>query len=476
MPEAPAIRFEKVSKIYHLYGSQTDQLISVLGLQRFGIRARTQPKQFTALQDIDLVVSKGQRLGIVGRNGAGKTTLLKLICGNVSATSGLVEVGGTVQALMTAGTGFHPEHTGRENILGSLQYNGLDKSEYEEAFDGIVDFCELGDFLDQPFKTYSLGMQARLMFATATAIKPDILIVDEVLGAGDAYFVAKSKQRVARLIESGCTMLLVSHSMQQVLELCDEAVWLERGLIRMRGPAFDVVKAYESALHAPIMRLERSTGTPGSAALHGSTPESAEPVSGERLSAAVEPSGRNLQEPAFMPHATESVIEMPAGPASFRFEARDGVCRWGESKSLAFTGFSIVDERGEGNRLLMLKPVKFVLDAVALVSGLYRCRYAINVSDHEGRSLCAVRSGPDEFQLAAGDRRRIACLFNPLQLGPGEYVVGIVIMAYGPLELIHDTERYDLLSRSFTFSVEAPALLATAAAQFIHSAEWQFSS
>jgi lipopolysaccharide transport system ATP-binding protein len=471
MRDTPAIRFERVSKVYRLYGSQTDQLINVLGLHRFGIRARTEAREFVALSDIDLLVPRGHRIGIVGRNGAGKTTLLKLICGNVSPSSGVVAVDGTVQALMTAGTGFHPEHTGRENILGSLQYNGLQKSDYEEAFEGIVDFCELGEFLDQPLKTYSLGMQARLMFATATAIKPDILIVDEVLGAGDAYFVAKSKQRVSRLIESGCTMLLVSHSMQQVLELCEEAIWLEQGRIRMRGPAFEVVKAYESALHAPIARLEKKEGSSGSAPASG--PHFAESAGQSDSPTSV---WRSLQEPVFRPNEAASAIDRPDGPLEFRFVARDGVARWGESRGLEFTGFTIVDERGESNRLLMLSPVEFVMEIRALADGAYRCRYALNISDHDGRSLCAVRSGPDAFELQAGSRRRVSCLFNPLQLGPGEYVVGVVVMAYGPLELIHDSERYDLLSRSFTFTVEAPAALAAAVAQFIHSAEWQFTS
>ncbi len=252
--ESLALSLQSVSKIYRLHGSQSDQLIDVLGLERFGFKTKTQTKEFAALSDISLDVPRGHRIGIIGRNGAGKTTLLKLICGNFAPTAGEIKVNGTVQALMSMGLGFHPESTGRENVESSLQYNGLVRDAYRQAMEGIIEFCELGDYLDQPFKTYSLGMQARLMFAAATAIRPDILIVDEVLGAGDAYFVAKSKRRVEKLINSGCTMLLVSHSMQQVLELCDEAIWLDGGRVRMRGEAFLVVKAYEEYVHGPIMR------------------------------------------------------------------------------------------------------------------------------------------------------------------------------------------------------------------------------
>src|ERR1700721_49278 len=178
-------------------------------------------------------IERGRRTGPIGRNGAGKTTLLKLISGNFRPSVGRVAVSGSVQALMTMGQGFHPDYTGRENIQASLHYNGLSQAEVAEAFEEVIDFCELGPFLEQPFKTYSSGMQSRLMFATATAIRPDILVIDGVLAAGDAYFLAKSKQRVDKIIANGCTLLLVSHSMQQVLELCDEAISLTGALINL---------------------------------------------------------------------------------------------------------------------------------------------------------------------------------------------------------------------------------------------------
>ena len=150
-------------------------------------------------------------------------------------------VDGAVQALMATGVGFHSDFTGAENIRASLIYNGLSGAEIEAAFQDIVEFCELGEFLHQPVKTYSLGMRARLQFAAATAIKPDILIIDEVLGAGDAYFAIKSNERLKRLTSSGSTVLMVTHSMSYIIQLCSRAVWINSGRIVKDGEPRDVV-------------------------------------------------------------------------------------------------------------------------------------------------------------------------------------------------------------------------------------------
>jgi lipopolysaccharide transport system ATP-binding protein len=482
------IRLESVSKIYKLHGSQRDQLVDVLGLHRIGLKPSAKPKEFVALDNINLEVPRGHRIGIVGRNGAGKTTLLKLLCGNFAPTHGKVEVNGEVQALMNVGLGFHPEYTGRENVEASLQYNGLDKSEYEEALDGIINFCELGDFFDQPFKTYSLGMQARLMFASATAIRPDILIVDEVLGAGDAYFVAKSKSRVEKLISSGCTMLLVSHSMQQVLELCTEAIWLDKGAVRMRGDAFDVVKKYEEFLHGPIRAISDAIDVKSSdqiiANVHGAQPH----VSNEEMVASINEErfrnqtvgikhGVQLQEPVFHPHAANPEFPCPEIDATtYDFVASGGVSRWDSSMpgKLAISGFSIVNSLGKTNELVALQPVKFCLIVEALESGNYSCRYAVNISNHFGQTLLSIKSPADRFHLIRGTYRRVELVFNPLQLGPGEYTVSIAILEYGRIEHINHAGRYDLLSRSFQFKVQLPSSWLALNSQFFHSAEWYF--
>lgn len=481
--EQPAIRLESVSKIYKLYGSQGDQLVDVLGLQRFGFRPRHEPKIFPALSDISIEVPRGHRIGIVGRNGAGKTTLLKLVCGNFAPTYGSVSVNGEVQALMSTGIGFHPEHTGRENVEASLQYNGLRKKEYQEAVEGVIDFCELGDFFDQPIKTYSLGMLARLMFAAATAIRPDILIVDEVLGAGDAYFIAKSKARVEALVSSGCTMLLVSHSMPQVLELCSEVIWLHEGQIRMRGDALVVVKAYEEFLHGPINQIGKpqsglETSREGEFQNSGTTnlPINAQvaPVIESRPSFVNRDDGVFLQEPRWVPHGEAPQLPAVMPPRNFKFVARGGLSRWGSGGALQICGFTIVTARGETNKVTALKPVRFVINLVAEMEGTFACRYGVAIFNHSGTCIARIVSPIDTFTLRRHETHCGAMTLNPLQLGPGEYVVSLSIHDGDRLENFGNEKRFDLLGRSFEMTVEVPGSLTSFSADFFHSAEWQF--
>jgi ABC-type polysaccharide/polyol phosphate transport system ATPase subunit len=242
-----AIRLRGVGKLYKLFARRRDHALDAAGL---GVLLRWRgitPRMFWALRDIDLDVAHGKRIGIVGRNGAGKSTLLKVITGALAPTEGIVDVDGRVQALFEAGSGFHPEFTGYENIDAALTYQGLDQAAIQAAIEDIAEFTELGDFLAQPLKTYSLGMQARLAFAVATATRPSILIVDEVLGAGDAYFASKSSERMRALVEqSGATVLLVSHDTSALLRYCEECLWVERGRIAQRGRALDVVNAYQA--------------------------------------------------------------------------------------------------------------------------------------------------------------------------------------------------------------------------------------
>jgi lipopolysaccharide transport system ATP-binding protein len=239
------VRFEGVGKMYKIFPSRRDNLLDAIGFRRLFGSSRDRYHEFWALRGIDLELKRGERLGIIGRNGAGKSTLLKLVTQNLPATEGRVEVHGNVQALLEIGGGLHPEFTGRENVHASLSFLGLNRDEIVEATEEIADFTELGRFLDQPFKTYSAGMQARLSVGIATSVRPEILILDEILGAGDAYFFAKSTARMRDLIGTGVSVLLVSHALEQVVRFCEEVVWIDRGRIAMRGPANEVVKAYE---------------------------------------------------------------------------------------------------------------------------------------------------------------------------------------------------------------------------------------
>ncbi|MDR1620290.1 MAG: ABC transporter ATP-binding protein, partial [Clostridiales bacterium] len=202
-------------------------------------------REFWALRNVNLTIGRGERVALIGRNGAGKSTLLKLICGRIYQTEGSFTVNGKIQALMQLGTGFHKDYTGRQNIKASLLYNDLTEREIAEIEEEIIEFSELGEFIDQPIKTYSQGMLARLGFSTATAVKPEILMIDEVLGAGDAYFTTKCVERMRELTkDEGSTVVFVSHDLASVQYLCDRAVLIDKGHITADGETLPIIKEY----------------------------------------------------------------------------------------------------------------------------------------------------------------------------------------------------------------------------------------
>ena len=240
----PIICLQAVSKMYRLFHAPRYRMMEALGLPVHPSRY----DEFWPLRNISLEVRPGERLGLVGRNGAGKSTLLKLIAGLLQSTEGKIVVRGRVQALMELGTGFHPEFTGRENVLSSFAYQGVTGRESAELLEGVIDFSELEEFIDKPVKTYSAGMYARLAFAASTAIRPEILIIDEILGAGDAYFAGKSAKRMRDLTADGTTVLFVSHDMSAVQMICDRAVWIERGRIVADGDTIEVGRSYAASI------------------------------------------------------------------------------------------------------------------------------------------------------------------------------------------------------------------------------------
>ena len=201
--------------------------------------------EFWALKNISFEVEKGDRWGIIGLNGAGKSTLLKIVSGVMKPTEGSVEIKGKIVPLLELGAGFDPSYTGKENIFLNGAMLGLSKEFLEEKYEEIVDFSEIRKFIDVPLKNYSSGMRARLGFSIATTIKPEILILDEVLSVGDAKFKKKSENKIISLFNEGITVLFVSHSIEQVKKLCNKAIWLENGETVMMGDAKEVCEAYE---------------------------------------------------------------------------------------------------------------------------------------------------------------------------------------------------------------------------------------
>jgi ABC-2 type transport system ATP-binding protein/lipopolysaccharide transport system ATP-binding protein len=207
-------------------------------------------QSFWALKNISMKIEKGDRVGLVGLNGAGKSTLLKLISGVMKPTEGQIKVKGRLSPLLALGAGFDPSYTGRENVFLYGALMGHSRRFIESKFDEIVEFSEIGEFIDVPLKNYSSGMGARLAFSIATAVQPEILILDEVLSVGDAKFQEKSRQKMVSLMEGEVTILFVSHSTEHVRKICDKAVWLDKGKLITQGPVDKVCDAYEEFIRS----------------------------------------------------------------------------------------------------------------------------------------------------------------------------------------------------------------------------------
>lgn len=208
------------------------------------VKGKIQYEDFFALTNVSFKVAKGEVMGIIGHNGAGKSTLLKVISGILKPTSGKVQVNGVVVPMLELGSGFDFDLTGRENVFLNGSILGYSEKFLKEKYDEIVEFSELGQFIDVPLRNYSSGMVMRLAFSIATVVQPDILIVDEILAVGDAEFQEKSKKRMLELMGGGTTVLFVSHSLDQIREMCDKVMWLDHGQMKMIGDTQEVCDAY----------------------------------------------------------------------------------------------------------------------------------------------------------------------------------------------------------------------------------------
>ncbi|NMF04275.1 ABC transporter ATP-binding protein [Clostridium beijerinckii] len=234
------ITASEISKVYTLYDKPIDRLKESLSITRkeYGVK-------YHALKDVSFEIKKGDTVGIIGGNGAGKSTLLKIITGVLSPTNGSIDIRGKVSAILELGAGFNTEYTGLQNIYLNGTMSGYSKEEMEKRIDKIMQFADIGEFIYQPVKTYSSGMFARLAFAVAINVDPDILIVDEVLAVGDVRFQTKCIDKMKELQEQGTTIIFVSHSSDQVKRFCNNAIWLDKGTVKEIGDASIIVDMYE---------------------------------------------------------------------------------------------------------------------------------------------------------------------------------------------------------------------------------------
>jgi lipopolysaccharide transport system ATP-binding protein len=519
--ERAAIRFEHVSKVYNLYGSRKEQVLDNIGLPKF-LRGKSLPKhgEFHALRDVSFEIRRGERVGIIGRNGAGKTTMLRLITQNFAPTTGRVSIDGSVQALLQLGLGFHTEFTGHENIVASLNYNGLVGDAFEEALKEVIDFVELGDFLHQPVKAYSMGMQARLQFAAATAIRPDILIVDEVLGAGDAYFAAKSAHRMRRLATSGCTLLLVSHSTAEILRFCDRAIWMHQGSILMDGAALDVVRIYESYVEELNFKMRKQTealwadvdaarlgaekavdskperraapadtGVPAGSApaipppqvesansLRVSAPEEAHQVAIRVAARTIAiPAAGQLDRLAELEGAPtedwhkELFGELLFGPGA---SAAGHVERWPGEKGLKVRRLRLFDEHGKfTDRAQSGKPLTVEISVIAEQDGDFRFRASLLFMTLDGIGVTRTFSPYYEASLREGDEASFCFSWPEVMLTGNEFVFSCALFKHFDMVDGSTAIRYDLLARAFRLRVDGR--LAHDPGLFHQPADWE---
>jgi len=250
-----AVRSVELTKQYDIYPRPADRILEM-------ITRRPRHTVFPALQDVTFEVERGEAVGIIGQNGAGKSTLLKLLCSVTRPTSGTIEAFGTIASILELGTGFHPEFSGRDNAALNAAILGLSQSEVKRKLPAILEFSELGTFLDRPVKTYSSGMYMRLAFSVAVNVDPDILVIDEALAVGDGHFQKKCVDRIREFQQQRKTILFCSHALYHVTSICRRSLWLDHGSVMRYGPTLDVVHEYESFLLQRDRALPASEGEP----------------------------------------------------------------------------------------------------------------------------------------------------------------------------------------------------------------------
>jgi lipopolysaccharide transport system ATP-binding protein len=410
----PALSVRNLSKAYRVYTHPSQLLLEAMGGGR-------RHDAFTALDGVSFDLSPGEVVGVMGRNGAGKSTLLRIIAGTLEPTQGAASVTGRVSAILELGSGFHPDYSGRENVVLGGLCMGLSRSEIDAKFDEIVAFAELGAVIDRPFRTYSTGMQARLTFAVATSVDPDVLIIDEALSVGDARFALKSFDRIRAFKAAGKTILFVSHSISQVLAICDRAILLEKGRVVADGEPNDVGSRYHELLF----------GTP---VAHAATEEStSETLVSEE---APRPSQRPLEPP---PHRV-TLEHVPPTIHSWVSTLTEGSRRYGDG-AIVFTRAAILTPDDRPAPLLQTGRAYVLRAEFEARAPVDDYCFGVLFRDARGVELYGLDTHKLEAPvvlspLATGEKRAIAMRFTA-NLAAGPYFVTMGLAR-------SDEHKYDL--------------------------------
>lgn len=423
-----AISISNLSKMYKVYSKPSDMFWEMAtGRPRFN--------PFWALRDISFDVNKGEIVGIIGRNGAGKSTLLRILAGTLDKTEGDYQIKGKISAILELGTGFNPEYSGRDNIRLGCIYQGMNPSQVEEKMEWIIDFSELEDFIDQPFKTYSSGMQARLTFSTAVSVDPDILIIDEALAAGDAYFVSKSLSRIREICKSGSTVLFVSHLTSTVTSLCNRAVWIECGNLHRIGDPQPIVREYEYEIQQSLSNgvgyiQEIETASINSNQIELATASEKADTPPDIQSEQTDQTQQQQIEPESSPQQEESAqLVFRKGPVfidKVQFLDRDG------NETRAFRRWESLTVRVfyhcEG-------PIPEYTLGLAL--GIHRKNDLLRISHFSTMWVARDTDLNDyhqvEFRKRAGKTGMIEGIIDPIQLAEGEYLLSVGLAPNDPI-------------------------------------------
>lgn len=405
-----AIRVTNLSKCYQIYDTPRDRLkqFFVPRIKRvLGQRGNNFYREFWALRDVSFEVRRGETVGIIGRNGSGKSTLLQMICGTVTPTSGVVNTHGRVAALLELGAGFNVEFTGRENVFLNAAILGVPLEEMASRMEEVLAFSELGDFLDQPVKSYSSGMYSRLAFSIAIHVDPEILIVDEALAVGDARFVAKCMRRIKDIQDQGATILFVSHDVGSVRTLCGRALWLDKGHMVEEGDVFPVTGRY-------MEYMFRDEGGEDDNLREGIAMQQPENSPG---SVAPQPRSASLLPESA---ATSLIAE---GDSLVALDSRP-VTHWGSHKGMIFSA-AVLDENGVrkdvhawGRKLNIVIDVHVPLD----ISREY-LSVAFSIKDLKGTDLIVSTTHDLEHRcLPAAERFTVSFVLNN-SLTTGKYLL-----------------------------------------------------
>lgn len=432
MSEELSISIQDVTKCYHIYDNPRDRLKQLLAGGR-----RRYFREFWALKGISFEVGRGETVGLVGRNGSGKSTLLQIIAGTLSATAGRAATRGRVAALLELGSGFNPDFSGRQNVHLNAALLGLSREEVAERFDAIAEFADIGDFMDQPVKTYSSGMMVRLAFAVQAQVEPDVLIVDEALAVGDVKFQAKCFDRLNQLKANGTSILLVTHSSEQIVTHCSKAVLLDQGQVLESGAPRMVVNRYLDLLFGRE-RVANEARNPSEAKLSA---DQAAP-GGSDASEAADEDGETQASARLAFEHDGFVSRVGYNPYEYR---------WGDGTA-AITDFHLQSDTVEYPSNVRCGAPLALQVAVRFERTLLRPIFGFTLKTKEGVTVYGTNS--ELLQLSdadavgqAGQRVVLKMQFD-CDLAPGDYFISLGIATREGEEVIPHDRRYDSIHLS----------------------------